>query len=65
MDKQYKAFLVVRDMNRNEIDRIGLSSLDENYVERVMMGMLRNMDTDNYFIDDSEVDKARATNEHS
>ena len=24
-------------------------------VEKVMLGMLRNMDTDNYYIDDSEI----------
>ena len=33
--------------------------LSERHVERVMMGMLRNMNTDDYFIDDSEIDQAR------
>lgn len=32
----YKAYLVIRDMDRNEVGRVGVSSLDTRYVERVM-----------------------------
>jgi hypothetical protein len=54
------ADLVVRRFgDRSEVSRIPLHNLSENHVDRVMSGMLINMDTDNYFIDDSEVDKAR------
>lgn len=57
--EQYKAYLIVRDLNtREEIDRIGLTNLGENHVERVMRGMLINMG-DGFYIDDSEVDAAR------
>ena len=57
------AFLRVRDLHtRKIIDSVELTNLSENHVQRVMLGMLRNMDTDNYFIDDSEIDKARKQN---
>lgn len=59
METQYKAYLRIRDYDGNLIDSIGLSHVDEDYVERVMMGMMINMDTDHYLIDDSEATKAR------
>jgi len=59
MDK-YKAYLDVRDLKtRESVYRVGLTNLSDNHVERVMMGMLMKMDTDNYYIDDSDVDRAR------
>lgn len=58
-NSKYKAFLIVRRFDtREEVSRIGLTNLSRSLVERVMMGMLKNMGED-YFIDDSEVDKAR------
>ena len=57
---EYKAYLIVRRLSdRQEVDRVGLTSLGERHVEKVMRGMLRNMDTDRYYIDDSEADAAR------
>lgn len=56
--QEFKAFLIIRDSDRKEVHRVGLSHLDEIYVEKVMSGMLRNM-RDDLFIDDSEVDVAR------
>ena len=54
------ADLVVRKLvSHEEVVRVPVLYLDENYVEKVMSGMLINMDTDNYFIDDSEIDAAR------
>ena|SRR3990167_3241992 len=57
----YLAFLRVRrtDKTRGLVKSIGLSSLSENHVEKARMGLLRNMDTDNFFVDDSEVDAER------
>ena len=60
-DKKYKAYLRVRKLaDREIIDSVGVSCLSEHHVERVMRGMLMNMNTDEYFIDDSEVDEARS-----
>ena len=57
---EYKAYLRVRSFDTREIvHSVGLSNLKESHVEKAMMGMLRNMNTDKYFIDDSEVDAAR------
>ena len=57
---EYKAHLIIRRLGTNEeVDRIGLTSLGEEHVEKVMRGILRQMDTDKYYIDDSEVDEAR------
>jgi hypothetical protein len=58
-----KPALIVRDVKtREEVDRVELSSVNENHVERVMSGMLINMSPD-YFVDDSEVDAARKKQE--
>jgi hypothetical protein len=54
----YLAYLVVRNESGEEIGRVGVMSLDERYVEKVMSGMLRNM-RDDCWIDDSEVKNAR------
>jgi len=57
---EYKAYLRVRSLETREIiSSVGLSDLRDSHVERVMMGMLRNMNTDKYFVDDSKVDAAR------
>lgn len=53
------ADLVIRRSDGTEIKRIHLPSISDRYVERVMMGMLMNMGED-FYIDDSEVDAARA-----
>lgn len=56
----YKAYLRVKRLGDGTvISSIGINNLSERHVERVMLGLLRNMDTDNYYIDDSEVDEAR------
>ena len=56
----YKAFLHIRELKtRKCVECIGLKNISDNHVERVMSGILRNMDTDKYFIDDSDVDRAR------
>ena len=57
---EYKASLRVRSFDTREIvHSVGLNNIGHSHVEKVMMGMLRNMNTDQYFIDDSEVDAAR------
>jgi hypothetical protein len=59
-DPQYKAYLRVRSLATREIvHNVGLTSLNERRVERVMLGLLRNMDTNRFFVDASEVDEAR------
>lgn len=51
------ASLVVRRLTDNEeVDRVHLTRTDKCHVERVMSGMLMNMNTDDYFIDDSEIE---------
>jgi len=60
MTPEYKAYLRVRSFDTREIvHSVGLTNIGRSYVEKVMMGMLRNMNTDKYFVDDSEVDAAR------
>lgn len=55
-----KAILYVRELGtRKEVYRVALTTLNEARVEKVMAGMLRQMDTNKYYIDDSEVDAAR------
>jgi hypothetical protein len=59
MAKKALADLVVRELKTSkEVHRVALNSLSESHVERVMMGMLRNM-SERFYIDDSEVDDAR------
>jgi len=53
------AYLRVRRFDTREIvHSVALSRyhIQPNVLQRVMMGMLINMNTDEYFIDDSEVD---------
>jgi len=53
-------YLYVRNLETNEIvDSIEIKNLSEDHVEKVMRGLLRNMNTDRYFVDDSEVDEVR------
>ena len=60
MNKKYKAYLYVRRIDNNEIvHKVGVSAVGEDYIERVMRGMLRNMNIDDFYIDDSEADKVR------
>lgn len=60
MEKKHKAYLYVRRIDTDvAIHKVSISSVSENYVERVMSGMLRNMNTDEFYIDDSEADKIR------
>ncbi len=60
MEEKYKAYLHVRELKtRKCVKCIGLKNIRDSNVERVMMGMLINMNTDDYFIDDSDVDRAR------
>ncbi len=60
MTDQYKAYLHVREFKTRKCVRcIGLTDISERHVERTMLGLLINADTDNYFIDDSDVDRAR------
>lgn len=50
--KEKKKFLVVRRIDgREEIHRIEVTGKSENTVEKIEMGMLRNM-SDDYFIDE-------------
>jgi len=56
------AYLRVRRFDTREIvHSVALSRYHTrpDVLQRVMLGMLRNMNTDDYFIDDSEVDAAR------
>ena len=60
VDNTPLAYLRIRRFDTREVVRsVALHSVRRRYVERVMMGMLINMNTADYFIDDSEVDAAR------
>jgi hypothetical protein len=49
-----KKFIVVRQLSdKKEIHRVEVTGKSQGQIEKVMMGMLRNMDTDKYFIDDA------------
>lgn len=55
------AYLRIRRFDTREVvHSVALRSVTPCYVQKVMMGMLINMNTDDYFIDDSEIDAARA-----
>jgi hypothetical protein len=50
--------LIVRELGTcKEISRVTINSPTTRKVERVMMGMLINMDKDHYYIDDSAFDE--------
>jgi hypothetical protein len=50
------ASLHVRRFDTREIvHSVELTSTNDRYVEQVMLGMLRNMNTEEYYVDDSEV----------
>ena len=47
--------LHVRRLDTKEIVKsIEIQNDNQRYVEQVMMGLLRNMNTDDYYVDDSE-----------
>ena len=47
--------LVVRRLStKEEIHRIELHNKSERQVERIILGLLRNMNTDEFYVDDSE-----------
>lgn len=50
-----KAYFVVREIGTDkEVRRIDVTQKSESSRERVEMGLLRNMDTDNFYIDFEE-----------
>lgn len=52
------ASLLVRRLDTGVIvHTVPLRSTSEGYVERVLRGMLRNLNTDEYYVDDSELDE--------
>ena len=60
MTDKYKAYLRIRRFDTREIvHSVGVRSLQHRHVERVMLGIMRNMNLEDYFVDDSEVDEAR------
>lgn len=54
------ANLYIRDMSTDaKVRTIGLTSLSEHYVQKVIDGIMNRMNLDQYYVDDSEVEKAR------
>ena len=54
--KQKTTSLIVRRIDDgSEVSRIKVQNPNERYVERVLRGLLRNLDTNNYYVDDSEM----------
>ena len=53
-----RAELGIRRLDDNsEVHRVELRSTNSRYVDKVMSGLLRNMDTSIYYVDDSETDQ--------
>lgn len=60
MNIEYKAYLRVKRFGTNEVvHSVGLTSVRDGYVERVMYGLLGRINTEEYYVDNSEVDEAR------
>ena len=54
-EPQYKAYLhICRLSDKQRIHSVGLKYLSERQIERVMLGMMTNMNTNDYYIDDDE-----------
>ena len=54
---EMKVNIYVRKMDTGEVVKtISLSNTSERHVEMVVRGLLRNMDTSNFYVDDSEAD---------
>lgn len=57
---KFLAYLHIRDMATDAtVKSIGLTSLNASYVEKVIAGIMNRMDLDKYYVDDSEVEKAK------
>ncbi|RLE17927.1 MAG: hypothetical protein DRJ50_13510 [Actinobacteria bacterium] len=55
------ALIVRRIGTDEEVHRVELrKNIGVSYVEKVLNGLLRNMDLENFYVDESEVDEARA-----
>jgi len=62
METEAVAYLRVRRLDTREVvGSVGLSlyQIQPHVLQRIMLGMLTNMNMDEYFIDDSEVDAVR------
>lgn len=51
-----KELKVVDLETREVVHKVEVTNDNPRHVEKVMLGMLRNMDTEKYFIDDSDFD---------
>lgn len=57
---KFLAYIHIRDMATSAaVKSIGLTSLSERYVEKVIAGVMRNMNLEDYYVDDSEVEAKR------
>jgi hypothetical protein len=55
--KEKERFLRVRELGTHkEIQKVKVSNPSHRNIEKIMMGMFINMDTDRFYIDDSEFD---------
>ncbi len=60
LDRIPRAFLVVRSIADGAIvRRVAVYDIGEKRVDRIMTAMLAQMDTDSFFVDDSDVEAAR------
>jgi hypothetical protein len=48
--------VVRRNHDGSEVHRIEVTGKSDRSIERIMLGMLHQMDTDKHYIDDSEID---------
>lgn len=51
-----KYLKVVDFETREVVHKVEVKNDNQSHVERVMLGMMRNMDTEKFFIDDSDFD---------
>ena len=55
--KKMKKYLKVVDFETREVvHKVEITNTHQSHIERVMLGMMHNMDTDKFFIDDSDFD---------
>lgn len=54
-DMSKKKYLLIRQIdNRKEVKRVEVTGRDDRTCERIQMGMLRNLNRDEYFVDELE-----------
>lgn len=66
MAKRKKPALIIRDYETHgEVRRVEVSSIAPRYVENILRSLLRKIDSEKLYVDESEVEVARAESKGS